>query len=179
MVHGYICTQSVLYVGLKMDREITRAYLSQLKTIDKRIKCKLEEAEKWRSIAENRSSHVSPVKVQTSSKPDKMAEAITKALEYEQESRELADYLVETKYNLIKQIESVGDDRYYLILNMYFVQNMKYAAIQKEMDCTFNNVKKSLRDAVKTFGEKYEKEITFYENTVLKVPHNISIQDKY
>jgi DNA-directed RNA polymerase specialized sigma24 family protein len=47
---------------------------------------------------------------------------------------------------------------------------MKYKDIQSEMDCTFNNVKKSLRDAVKTFGEKYEKEITEYEQTTLKVP---------
>jgi DNA-directed RNA polymerase specialized sigma24 family protein len=152
-----------------MDKESTRAYLSQLKTIDRRIKCKLEEAERWRDIAENRSSHISEIKVQTSSKPDKMAEAVTRALEYEEESRVLANQLVENKYRLIKQIEGL-DDNHYLILNMYFVQNMKYKDIQSEMDCTFNNVKKSLRDAVKTFGEKYEKEITEYEQTTLKVP---------
>lgn len=161
-----------------MDRESTRAYLSQLKTIDRRIKCKLEEAEKWRSIAQNTTSPIGAVKVQSSSKPDKMAEAITKALEYERESRILAEQLVETKYSLIRQIEGLNDDRYYLILNMYFVQNMKYKDIQTEMDCTFNNVKKSLRDAVKKFGEKYEKEITMYENTVLKLPQDTAIPRK-
>lgn len=153
-----------------MNRESTRAYLSQLKTIDRRIKCKLEEAERWRDIAENRSSHISEIKVQTSSKPDKMAEAVTKAMEYEEESRILASQLVENKHNLIKQIEGLENENHYLILNMYFVRNMKYKDIQTEMDCTFNNVKKSLREAVKTFGEKYEKEIEIYEKTTLKIP---------
>lgn len=155
-----------------MDRERTKAYLSQLKMIDKRIKCKLDEAEKWRGIAENRSSHISEIKVQTSTKPDKMAEAVTRALEYEEESRVLANQLIENKHTLIRQIEGMDDEKHYLILNMYFVQNMKYKDIQREMDCTFNNVKKGLRDAVNTFGEKYEKEIEFYENTTLKIPQN-------
>ena len=150
-----------------MDREVTRAYLGQLKTIDGRIKCKLEEAERWRDIAENRSGHIGLVKVQSSPTPDKMAEAITKAIEYERESRMLAEQLVNTKHALIKQIEDIGNDRYYLVLNMYFIRNMKYKDIQNEMDCTFNNVKKSLRDAIASFGEKYEKEIEFYTKNTL------------
>lgn len=171
-------SESVLYVGMIMDRESTKAYLSQLKMIDKRIKCKLEEAEKWRSIAENKSSHISDAKVQTSSKPDKMAEAIIKAMEYERESRILANNLVETKHNLIRQIEGLNNEKHYLFLNMYFVQNMKYKDIQTEMDCTFNNVKKGLRDAVKTFGETYEKEIELYNETTLKVPQDTTIPQK-
>lgn len=161
-------------MGLKMDREITRAYLSQLKTIDRRIKCKLEEAEKWRGIAENRSNHISEVKVQTSSKTDKMAEAVTKAMEYEEESRALAERLVETKHHMISQMEGLDNDRHYLILNMYFVQDMTYNKIQTELDCTFNNVKKSLRDAVKAFGDKYEKEI----RETLKIPQDITTTEK-
>lgn len=159
-----------------MDRENTRAYLSQLKTIDRRIKCKIDEAEKWRSIAENRTSHISDIKVQTTPKPDKMAEAITKALEYEQESRDLANHLIETKHSLLKQIEGLNDDRQYLILSMYFVQNKNYKDIQAEMDCTYNNVKRSLKNAIDNFGEKYEKEVTFYTENVLKIPQNNPFQ---
>lgn len=172
-MHVHDCNsgdESALYMGVSMDRENTRAYLSQLKTIDRRIRCKIDEADKWRSIAENRSSHISEVKVQTSSKPDKMAEAITRALEYEQESRDLANHLIETKHSLLRQIEGLNDDKQYLILSMYFVQNMKYRDIQMEMDCTFNNVKKNLRAAIDSFGEKYEKEIDIYTKTTLKVP---------
>lgn len=159
-----------------MDRENTRAYLSQLKTIDRRIKCKIDEAEKWRSIAENRTSHISDIKVQTTPKPDKMAEAITKALEYEQESRDLANHLIETKHSLLKQIEGLNDDKQYLILSMYFVQNKNYKDIQAEMDCTYNNVKRSLKNAIDNFGEKYEKEVTFYTENVLKIPQNNPFQ---
>lgn len=159
-----------------MDRENTRAYLSQLKTIDRRIKCKIDEAEKWRSIAENRTSHISDIKVQTTPKPDKMAEAITRALEYEQESRDLANHLIETKHSLLKQIEGLNDDKQYLILSMYFVQNKNYKDIQAEMDCTYNNVKRSLKNAIDNFGEKYEKEVTFYTENVLKIPQNNPFQ---
>lgn len=141
-----------------MNSAATRAYLNQLKTIDKRIKYKLDEAEKWRNIAENHSSHISEVRVQTSPKPDKMADAIVKALQYEEDSYALADKLVVTKSELIREIDSM-EERHYIILNLAFMQNKTYKEMGAELDCSYNNVKGSLRDAIKAFGEKYENNI--------------------
>jgi len=141
--------------------EKTRMYLNQLKTIDGRIKNKLEEAERWKSIAENHSSHISEVKVQTSPKLDKMAEAIANAIQYEEESYALANELVIAKHELLTKIDSM-EEKYYQVLNLFFVQNKKYKDISITLDCSYNCVKENMRDAVKAFGMKYEDEINEY-----------------
>ena len=139
----------------------TRAYLNRLKTIDKRIKFKLEEAEKWRGIAENHTSHISEVKVQTSPKPDKMADAVANALQYEEESYALANELVEQKKVMIDQIYSM-DEKYCPILNLFFMQNKSYKEIESELNLTYNRVKCTLRQSIKAFGDKYSEEVEGY-----------------
>lgn len=148
------------------ENEMTRAYLNRLKTIDKRIKFKLEEAEKWRSIAENHTSHISEIKVQTSPKPDKMADAVANALLYEQESYALANKLVEQKRIMIDQIFDM-DEKYCPILNLYFMQNKSYKEIETELNYTYNNVKCTLRKSIRAFGEKYAAEIEAYTRETL------------
>lgn len=149
-----------------MNKDITRAYLNRLKTIDKRIKYKLEEAERWRSIAENHSSHLSEDKVQTSPKPDKMADAITNAVQYERDSYDLAARLVGIKHTVEEQIYNM-EESHYAVLSLYFLQNKSYKDMQTELDCSYNNVKGGLRRAIKAFGEKYTEEIKEYETEVL------------
>ena len=146
--------------------EKTRIYLNRLKTIDKRIKMKLEEAERWREIAENHSPHLSDIKVQSSPKPDKMAEAVANALQYEQESYDLANDLVKQKKVMVDQIYDM-DERYCTILNLFFMQNKRYKEIESELDITFNNVRCTLRKSIIAFGEKYSKEIDEYIDTKL------------
>ena len=140
------------------DTEQTRVYLAQLKSIDKRIKYKLEEAAKWRNIAENHSSHLSDVKVQSSPNQDKMADAIVKAMQFEQDSYALADKMVAVKKAICEQIDSMGE-KDYIMLNLYFVQNKTYKEIESELDCSYNKVKAGLREAIKRFGTKYSEEI--------------------
>ena len=88
-----------------------REYLWQLKNIDKRIEDKMDEAQRWRDIAENTTSKLSKDKVQTSPKPDKMADAITNAVMYEQESEEIAKKLTEFKHKVTLQIDEIDDFR--------------------------------------------------------------------
>ena len=148
------------------ENERTRAYLNRLKTIDKRINMKLEEAERWRGIAENHTSHISDVKVQSSPKPDKMADAIANALLYEQESYALANELVEQKKVMVDQIFDM-DEKYCPILNLFFMQNKSYKEIQSELNMTFNNVRCTLRKSIKAFGERYSVEISEYIDKTL------------
>ena len=148
------------------ENEMTRAYLNRLKTIDKRIKMKLEEAERWRGIAESHTSHISDIKVQSSPKPDKMADAIANALLYEQESYALANELVEQKKLMLDQIFNM-DEKYASILNMFFMQNMNYKEIQSELNYTYNRVKVNLRNSIAAFGEKYPEEIKAYTEKTL------------
>lgn len=147
--------------------ELTRAYLSQLKTIDNRIRFKLEEADRWRGIAENHSSNLSDCKVQTTPKPDKMADAITNAMMYEKESYELANRLISVKHTLISQIDSM-DEKHYTFLNLFFIQNKRYKDISSVLDCSFGNVKNGLRESIKAFGEKYDEDIRQYGENLTK-----------
>lgn len=136
-----------------------REYLWQLKNIDKRIEDKMEEAQRWRDIAENVTSKVSKDKVQTTPKPDKMADAIVNAVQYEQESEELARRLAEFKNKVIHMIDAIDDIRYYDILKMFFVRNMKIVDIRSSLDRSDRHVRREIDKSIEYFGKMYAEEI--------------------
>jgi hypothetical protein len=136
-----------------------REYLWQLKNIDKRIEDKMEEAQRWRDIAENVTSKLNKDKVQTSPKPDKMADAITNAIQYERESQELARKLAEFKNKVSLMIDDIDDIRYYELLKKFFIFDMKYADIQSALDRSYRHVRRELDKAIEFFGNKYVDEI--------------------
>lgn len=136
-----------------------REYLWQLKNIDKRISDKMEEAQRWRDIAENVTSKLNKDKVQTSPKPDKMADAITNAIQYEKESQELARKLAEFKNKVSLMIDDIDDIRYYELLKKFFIFDMKYADIQSALDRSYRHVRRELDKAIEFFGNKYGDEI--------------------
>lgn len=140
------------YLGVMMtDRE----YLNQLKNIDRRIKDKLEEEQRWRDIATNTTSKLSDMKVQTSKDPDPMGTAITKAVQYQRESAELAVKLVELKNTITMQIDCIGDDTAYNILKMLFVQGKNYSQVAVELDRSYRHTVREIDVAIKKFGDKY------------------------
>lgn len=132
-----------------------REYLNQLKNIDRRIKDKLEEEQKWRDIATNTTAKLSDMKVQTSKDPDPMGSAITKAVQYQRESAELAVKLVELKNTITMQIDNIGDDRAYTILKMLFVQGKNYSQVAVELDRSYRHTVREIDAAIKKFGDKY------------------------
>ena len=136
-----------------------REYLWQLKNIDKRIEDKMEEAQRWRDIAENVTAKLNKDKVQTSPKPDKMADAIANAIQYERESQELARKLAEFKNKVSHMIDDIDDIRYYELLKKFFIFDMKYADIQSALDRSYRHVRRELDKAIELFGNKYSDEI--------------------
>lgn len=132
-----------------------REYLSQLKNIDRRIKDKLEEEQKWRDIATNTTSKLSDMKVQTSKDPDPMGTAITKAVQYQRECAELAVQLVDLKNTITMQIDNVGDDKTYNILKMLFVQGKDYSEVAVELKRSYRHTVREIDTAIKKFGDKY------------------------
>lgn len=143
-------------MGVKMT---AKEYLWQLKNIDKRIKDKMDEAQRWRDIAENTTSKLSDDKVQTSSKPDKMADAITNAVQYERESMELARKLTDFKHHVTLQIDDIEDIRCYDVLKMFFVRDMKIVDIRSELDRSDRHVRREIDKSIEVFGKKYADEI--------------------
>ena len=139
-------------MGVSMtDRE----YLGQLKNIDRKIKDKLDEEQRWRDIATNTTSKLSDMKVQTSKDPDPMGTAISKAVTYQRESAELAAKLVDLKNTITMQIDNIDDSKAYLILKMVFVQERDYSEVAVELKRSYRHTVREIDNAIKKFGDKY------------------------
>lgn len=132
-----------------------KTYLGQLKNIDRRIKDKISEADRWREIAKNPSSAIKEIQVQTSIKPDKMGDAVALAVTYEKESEELAKQLTEFKHKIIIQIDGIGDETYYNLLKSYYIMNMTYEEISATENKSYRHVKRIFQDALDAFDAKY------------------------
>ena len=132
-----------------------REYLGQLKNIDRKIKDKLDEEQRWRDIATNTTSKLSDMKVQTSKDPDPMGTAISKAVTYQRESAELAAKLVDLKNTITMQIDNIDDSKAYLILKMVFVQERDYSEVAVELKRSYRHTVREIDNAIKKFGDKY------------------------
>lgn len=96
-----------------------KSFLSQLSKLDKMIENKLVEVEQWKRIATGMSGGNSGDKVKSSSKPDKMAEAVAKYVDIEREINADIDRLIETKKDVINVIEMLNAVEYDLMHKVY------------------------------------------------------------
>ena len=136
----------------------TREYLSQLKNIDKRIRDKIEEAERWYGISTGTGYTLKEINVQTSKKFDKMENAIIMAMQYEEESRELSVYLTKLKHHIIGQIDGMTNETYYNVLKDYYVRDMGIKDIAKKQGYSTRQITRIHESALETFEDMY------YEN---------------
>lgn len=134
----------------------TKEYLGQMKNIDRQIKDKLDEAERWRAIAENKSVSIGEISVQTSKNYDKMGDAVSLALDYEDESRKLAACLVKTKHKITRQIDLLGDNPlYYNILKTYYIQEKTLNEISVDIGYSYKQTERHYKKALNAFESKY------------------------
>lgn len=136
----------------------TREYLGQLKNIDKRIRDKIEEAERWYGIATGTGYTLKEINVQTSKKFDKMENAIIMAMQYEEESRELSVYLTKLKHHIIGQIDGMTNETYYNVLKDYYVRDMTIKDIAKKQGYSTRQIMRIHESALTAFEDMY------YEN---------------
>lgn len=94
-------------------------YLKQLQKLDRLIENKLAEKEQWRAIATSTTQQLTPDKVQSTSNPHKMADAIHKIIEIEAEIDACVDRLVDTKKDVISTIERLNPTEYDLLHKVY------------------------------------------------------------
>ena len=115
----------------------------------------MEEEQRWRDIAVNTGAKITDIKVQTSKNQDPMGNAVTKAVEFQRESAELAVQLIDLKHTIIEQIDNLGDDKAYLILKMVFVQNKTYAEVAVALNRSYRHAVREIENSIKIFGNKY------------------------
>ena len=142
----------------------TKCYLSQLHFIDNQIKDKQLLALQYRQNAIMSSPVYTDMKVQTNHKPDKMAESIIKAIEYEKEADDKAVELLNLKHTILKQIDGIKKlDRnnshvYYNLLMGRYVHNMTMTQLQEYVHYGEKQTKKLFERSIVEFETLYGSE---------------------
>ena len=96
-----------------------REFLGQLKKLDQMIQNKLVEKKQWLQISMGTSGQSDGERVQSSGSKEKMADAVVKALEMEDEINAYIDMLVDTKKDILNVIERLNAKEYDFIHKHY------------------------------------------------------------
>ena len=132
----------------------TREYLNQIQRYSKIIDNKLEEIEYHKSLATNiGSSSYGMERVQTSVRQDKMADAVSKLVDLQ---NELADEVIKytsKRREVIEAIESVKEPQYCELLFKRYVECKKLSVIADEMEYNDEYIKQLHSKALKRIKE--------------------------
>lgn len=99
-----------------------KSYLRQVERLDMQIQNKLIEQQQWKDIALGITANIGGERVQASSSQQKMANAIEKCVDIEEEINQLIDNLIETKKDVIATIEQIDSPTEYDILHKRYIQ---------------------------------------------------------
>lgn len=96
-----------------------KEYLLQVSKLDKLIQNKLIEKEQWMTMAMSTTASSDGDRVQSSGSQQKMADAVCKYVEIEQQIDKCIDALVDTKQGVIETIERLPAIEYDILHKVY------------------------------------------------------------
>lgn len=139
-------------------------YLLQIQKLDKLIENKLQEVAHWKAVATGTTVCSEGDRVQSSGSKQKMADAICRYMQMEDEINAAIDRLVDTKQEIIETIEMLSIDEYDLLHKIYVQKKELYEAAM-EMDRSYRwatsvhgralaNVQKILNEREAEVGSK-------------------------
>lgn len=105
-------------------------FLQQVGKYEVIIHNKLIEYQQWKALAESTTSVLNPDKVQTSGSKQKMAEAVERYMEIENEIKECIEKLYEAKKDALAEIEKLEPVDYDVLHKIY----IQYMTIQDVAD---------------------------------------------
>ena len=109
-----------------------KAYLNQLKKLDRMIENKLFEAARWKEAAKGTASPSAGERVQSSGSKQKMADAIGRAVDLEHDADVLIDQLVEKRNEVISVIEQLENAEEYNFLHNVYVKHKTLVELAAE-----------------------------------------------
>ena len=101
-------------------------FLRQPEKLDRMIENKLIEKQQWKTIAMGTSSHSDGERVQSSGSQQKMADAIARYVDIENEIDNCIDTLVDTKKEVISVIERLNTTEYDILHKVYIQYKTLY-----------------------------------------------------
>ena len=106
-----------------------KSFLLRVEKIDAVIENKLKERKQWEDMAYNITSSVGGERVQSSGGKNKVAEAIEKCIDMEEEIDRLVDKLIEAKKQVISAIEKLPNPTEYRVLHMRYIEGFSLLGI--------------------------------------------------
>lgn len=94
-------------------------FLTQLKKLDKMIENKMIECAQWRYIAAGTTAQMGGERVQSSGSQQKMADAVDKYVDIENEIDNFIDKLIDKKKDVISVIEHLNATEYDILHKVY------------------------------------------------------------
>lgn len=131
-------------------------YLRQIRLLDQKISQRVEEAAELRQLALG--FHAVEIKedaVQTSPDGDKLAEAVGRYVDMEEEIDRMIDDFVDLKHKIIGQIQNISDERLMTVLFLRYVRYLSFEEIAVEMSYTYKWVCDLHGQALQEFEKKY------------------------
>lgn len=136
-------------------------YLLQIQKLDKLIENKLQEVAHWKAVATGTTVCSEGDRVQSSGSKQKMADAICRYMQMEDEINAAIDRLVDTKQEIIETIEQLSTNEYDLLHKIY-VQGMEIyeAAIEMKRSYTWGTTVhgRALANVQKILNEREQDE---------------------
>lgn len=124
-------------------------YLRQVEKMDALVECKLIEQRQMRDIALGITANMEGERVQSSGSKSKMADAVAKIVDMENEINSLVDKLIDTKKEVIQTIEQVQNPTWYKVLHMKYIRYMDLLSIADEFNASYDWAKSAHSKAVK------------------------------
>lgn len=141
-----------------MIKMTAKEYLQQLRKMDMIINQKIQEKAELRMMSTSISGFdYSKDKVQTSSSRVAPYEKIICKMEaLEEEINEEIDHFVDQKHFMIKQIQSLFNERHVMILYLRYVQFKNFENIAVEMNLSYQYTIELHGSALQEFEKTYE-----------------------
>lgn len=119
-----------------------KAYLSQARHLDTRIKSKLQQVDSLNELATNCSTILTGMPRNPSASNSRMAEAITKIVDLQNEINRDIDKLVELKREIMGVIKAVQNPDFQTILEKRYLCFLSWEKIAVDMDYDLRYVHK-------------------------------------
>ena len=136
----------------------TKQYLRQIKRLDRQIQNKLSELYNLKMMASSISVSNEGERVQTSGNKDQLGAVVAKIVDMEKEVDKMVDLFVDTRNEIISQIDSMDDLDSYDILSMRYVSGKTFHEISEKTGWSIRKVFSLHGKALLEFEKKYGRE---------------------
>ena len=134
-----------------------KAYLGLIRKYDKMIANKLSEYVQINSLAYSICVGGDSERVQTSGNNDKVGNVVSKMVDIEAE----IDVIAAERKVIVKQIESIEDEKFYDVLAKRFILGMDNQEIAYEYKTTPNEISRTINDAALELEKKFNDIVDF------------------